>query len=1037
MNSERHQKVSELFQAVQEIPPAERSDFLAARCAGDDDLRQQVESLMAAAATLFEAPAVTTTLGEQPHLTDRADHETARVGGQIGHYKIVSHLGTGGMGEVWLADDARLNRLVALKLLSAVQLPNKQDRLQRFEQEARAVSALNHPNIITIFDIGQTAGWQFIATEYVAGETLRQRYKEKPLTVAEAVDVAVQIAAALAAAHSANIVHRDIKPENVMLRRDGIVKVLDFGLARFTQKNSLDNRAETITKPGLVMGTVGYMSPEQARGLTVDERTDIFSLGIVLYEMMMGKTPFRGGNEIEVLAAILNQEPAPPSDYLPDALKIVIANALEKDRAERYQTAAEMLADLRVVKRSLEFEGELKTRVTADDLPVFRNNRRALLTEKNTAPRQTLANAPVVNWFYRRKIPAALIVLLLCGVGLASYTRFAGPRDNPKTQAPVLSDTDQILIADFANKTGDEDFDRILRQPLAVGLAQSPFISLVSDGQIRQTLKLMDKPSDTVLVPEVAREICERRGVKAFLQSSIENYGVQYLITLEVFNSADGASIAREQAEAKTKTDVLAALDGAAIKLREKLGESLASIEKFDAPIQTSTSPSLEALKTYTAAFKTNQSGRSAEAIPLLKRAIELDPNFAAAYGAIAVTYYNQEQNGLAAEYAEKAYALRDRATEREKLRFTDFYYAFVTGEMDKDIETLELYKQTYPRDNLPPGNLSSAYTTTGDYPKAEENARLSMQMDPTPFVPYTNLGKALLRQSRFDEAQAVFEDGLKRGFENVDFNEGLFSIAFVKQDEAAMRQQIEAMKGKPSEESVFLWQGSAALFGGRWREYEKFIKQAVSMVAKDSPDLAADYSAQAAVSAAALAKCGEAQAWASRALKFDRGEVILQDAALSLALCGVNEQPLVNELKTRFPKSTVSNEIWLPIISAAKDVRGGSGGNPEKSLQALEVTRKYEGAANFWEVYLRGQAYLKLGQSHQALAEFQKIINNRGWGPQSPLYPLASLGMAETYALQGDRANLAQAVANFSALWKNADADAPALKTAAALAKK
>ena len=1013
MNPERHQKICDIFAEAAELAPDERAKFLADECAGDEDLRNEVESLLAAgekSGDFIESPALNIAA---KIMADEAADE--KIGREIGHYKIVSLLGAGGMGEVWLAEDARLKRQIALKLLSAV---DKQDFLRRFEQEAHAVSALNHPNIITIFDIGQSDGWQFIATEYINGKTLRQLIRENSLTISQAVEIATQICAALAAAHHAGIVHRDIKPENIMIRADGIVKVLDFGLARFSVKNQSDQDAKFITKPGMIMGTITYMSPEQARGLPVDEQTDIFSLGIVLYEMLTGRQPFEGVNEIEVLAAILEREPAKLNGSVPEPLKNLVAESLNKNHLER-PTAEEMINELRVVKRNLEFSNEAVIHHTDNNLhnlPTVQMT--AVTTDKEPPPTGRMNVITTAKSFARMpksRAAAALSLLLAAVFGIALYQFWV------KTHQPaVLGDADKLLIGEFENKTGDEEFNSILRQPLAVGLAQSPFVSLVSDGQIRQTLKQMEKPPDEPLTPEIAGEIARRRGVKAFLTGAIENYGVEYLITLNAYNSETGASVAREQVTSANKETVIDSLNKATNAMREKLGESLASIKQYDAPLKTSTTNSLDALRAYSLATKSLSDGKTDEGITFLKQAADIDPNFAGAYASLAGAYNNKGQMSLAAEYAAKAFALRDRMTAREKQKITGFYYVFVTGELEKDIENLEAAKQIYPRDNVYPLNLGASYSELGKFAKAEENAREAVALDPTLFYAISNLGQYLTKQSRFDEAKAVFTDAENRKFDNQQINQGLFSIALAQNDDAAMREQLKIFAEKDKTAALKL-QANAAIFAGKAGEYEKLMTQAVAADEKEMPDSAADSAVQAATRLAALGKCEDAKNWANRALKLDRGQQIVTDATLTFAVCGdAQTESLIAELKQRFPKNTVVNSLWLPIIRAAAEINSA----PERALESLEINRRFEGAANFWDNYLRGKIYLKLNQNDLAEAEFQKIIQNRGWAVSSPLFPLAHLELARVYKLQNNEEKANIFYEKFESLWKNADAD-------------
>lgn len=813
-----------------------------------------------------------------------------------------------------------------------------------------------------------------------------------------------------------------------MMRDDRLVKILDFGLARFGAGNNGANpNAKFITKPGMIMGTVTYMSPEQARGLPVDERTDIFSLGIVLYEILSGKQPFEGASDIEVLAAILEREPLKLPDKIPPALENIIGRALNKNPLER-PTAKEMLSELQTLNRRLEITDEIINQQTANNLHDQQTVQMTAITENKkplpTGRANIAASAKSIIHTPGRKIFAALSLLLAAIFGIAFYQYWA------KSHAPaVLTDADKLLVAEFENKTGDEEFDNIFRQPLAVGLAQSPFISLVSDGQIRQTLKQMEKPADTILTYDVAKEISQRRGIKAFLKGTIENYGVKYLLTLEAFNAETGNSVAREQIESANKDTIIDSLDTAIGEMREKLGESLTSIKRYDAPLKISTTDSLEALKVYSLATKSLSDGKIEDGITFLKQATEIDPNFASAYASLAAAYSNRGQLSQAADYSAKAFALRDRMTEREKEKIASFYYVFVTGEIEKDIENLEAAKQTYPRDNTIPLNLGADYIELGKFSKAEENARQSIKLDPTIFFPYSNLGRYLSRQSRFEESKAVYQEAIDRKFESTQINNGLFTNAFALGDEAGMEEQLKALDGK---DDALKLRGNIAIFGGKAVEFEKLMSQAVSQTEKDMPDVAADYAVQTATGLAAVGKCETAENWANRALKLDRGQQTLTDATLTFAVCGKPIDEFAAELKQRFPKNTVVNSIWLPIIIAAAEMKDA----PEKALQSLETNRRFEGAAYFWDNYLRGKIYARLNQNDAAKAEFEKILKNRGWVVQSPLYALADLELFRIYKTQNDTENAKKYSAQFADLWKNADGDLPAMKEFAAARK-
>jgi tetratricopeptide (TPR) repeat protein len=588
-------------------------------------------------------------------------------------------------------------------------------------------------------------------------------------------------------------------------------------------------------------------------------------------------------------------------------------------------------------------------------------------------------------------------------------------------RASALTEKDTILLADFVNTTGDAVFDGALKQGLAVQLGQSPFLNTFPDTRVRQTLRLMGRSPDDRVTREVAREICQRQGLKAFLSGSISNLGSSYVITLEAVNGQSGEEMAREQVEAESKEQVLKALSQAASKLREKLGESLQSIQKFDAPLEVTTS-SLEALKAFSLGYEQGIRGKFLEGIPSFKRAVALDPNFASAYGQLSIMYNNTSQPGLAAEYAEKAFVLRDRVSELEKLRISTFYYTFVTGEVDKAIEVLELYKQTYPRDWRAPNNLSDRYFVTGQFEKATEAAREALRVNPNNAVGYVNLGQAFIGLSRLAEAKEVYEQALQQKIDTTDFHTRLYQIAFVGGDAAAMKQQLEWASGKPDEYVALDWQAKTAAFGGQWRRSQEFSHRAVDLAARgDAKEVAAQYGAEEVLSSAVFGQCKQTKADTAQALTLERNTVSLTRSALGLALCGEIDQaePLINELEKRYPKDTLINSLSLPAIHAAIELNRN---NPAQVVQLLEATRRYEPAAEFWPQYVRGQTYLRQQKGAEAAAEFQRILDHRGEAPLSALYPLAHLGLARAAALTGDTAKARTSYQNFLALWKDAD---------------
>lgn len=945
------------------------------------------------------------------------------------------------MGEVYLAQDTQLRRPAAIKVLTS-EFTNDSERLRRFEHESYAASSLNHPNILTIHEIGSQDGLHYIATEYIEGESLRDRLHHSRMQLREAPDVSIQVASALSAAHQAGIVHRDIKPENIMLRRDGYVKALDFGLAKLADNEPKKEQAEDVptrvmvkTDPGVVLGTSFYMSPEQARGMEVDARTDIWSLGCVIYEMVSGRVAFEGPTTSDVIGLILHKEPLPLARYgheIPAELDRIVTKALEKDREERYQVVKDLALDLKKLKRHMEFELELERTVPPEDASHAISTTSGSTQTTKTSTAQTDA-PPVVHTTSsaeyivsqiktHKKTSVLIAAALVLAVAAAIFFYFK--------PASALTDKDTILLADFVNTTADTVFDGTLKQGLAVQLAQSPFLNVFPDARVRQTLRLMGRSADDRVTKEVAREICQRQGLKAFLAGSITNLGTSYVITLEAVNGQSGEEIAREQVEAETKEQVLKALTQAASKLRQKLGESLSSIQKFDAPLELTTS-SLEALKAYSLGNEQSSSGRFLESIPFSKRAIELDPNFAYAYASLAVQYANTNQPKLAAEYAEKAYALRDRVSELEKLRISAFYHSLITGDLDKRIEGLETYKATYPRDARAPNNLSDAYFSTGQFEKSAAEAREAVRLNPNSVVGYANLGQAFIGLSRFADAREVVDQALDQNLDSTFFHSFLYQIAFVGADTAAMQQQLDWWRGKPDEYVALNLQTQTAAFSGQWRHSQDLSRGAIELATRnDAKEVAVQYAVEAMLRDAVFGQCSQIKASTSQAAELSRNNVFLTRAALALALCGDagQAQSLIEEVTKERPKDTLINSLWVPLVGAAIQLNRN---NPAEAVQLLEAAKRYEVAAEFWPQYVRGLAYLRLKSGNEAAAEFQKILDNRGQAPLSALYQLAHLGLARAAALAGDLSKSRKAYQDFLALWKDADSDLPILKEA------
>ena len=841
---------------------------------------------------------------------------------KLGRYEIRAHIGSGGMGQVYLAQDtSELSRTVAIKLLPA-DIATDPKWMQRFIREARTVSGLNHPNILTIYEFGAHDSTRFMAMEYVEGATLREHLNGNRLNLHEVLDIGIQVAAALNAAHESHVVHRDIKPENIMIRRrDGIVKVLDFGLAKPVKQEVDPSGTSTLlhTETGIVMGTVSYMSPEQTQALkTLDYRTDIWSLGAVLYEMIAGRVPFEGKELFQQIIAIQEQPHTPVSkmvEHVPAQLERIIDKALAKNPAERYQTATDMLVDMRELKRQLEnaTENDRTALFHHSALPAaarqsFPSNGSA--TTQSSGPYPVSSAEYIVNQVKLHK-RGALVVLGVFALAVFAtlfwYVKHA--------RVAPLTDKDTILLTEFENKTGEEVFDSTLRQGLAVQLQQSPFLDIFPDTRTRATLQLMSLSPDERVTRERAREICQRQGLKAFIAGTIVKFERNYSITLEALNGQTGDQLALVQVEAEGKDQVLKALSRAATELREKLGESLSSIQKFDAGLEVTTS-SLEALKEYALGRSEQDRGQSFKAIEFYKRATEMDPKFAVAWLGLALQYTNTSQPGLASECLSKAFALSDRVSEDERARITYFYYQIVTGELEKAIEAQEAYVRSYPRAARGPGNLGNLYSITGQYEKAVAATGEALRLNPNTTIWPGNLAEALIGLNRFDEARDVCERALAQKLDSTSIRERLFTVAFVNGDEPGWRQQSEWAKGRTDEYRAAYWLTQAKAFNGFWRESNEQLRRATELALRaEAKEVVASYTAEQALRAAWLGQFSQSLRSAQEALKVERNRNVLTRAALAFALAGeaAKAQTLIQELEQKHPKDTMVNQVWLP----------------------------------------------------------------------------------------------------------------------------
>jgi Tfp pilus assembly protein PilF len=876
-----------------------------------------------------------------------------------GRYRMITRLGRGGMGEVWRADDLILQTPIALKLIFSTSHEGR----ERVLQEVRLARQITHPAVCRVFDVGEAEGEIFYSMELVRGEDLATLLRRAGrLSPEKVLDIGYQLCAGLAAAHAQGVLHRDLKPANVLIDEDGLIRITDFGIAIARDENAHQELA----------GTPAYMAPEQLQpGVPLSERTDLYSLGLVLYELLVGRQPFpdRPGT---------STHPQKPSLLVPDVdprFEQVILRALAPDPRDRPPSAAAMAAKL----------------------------------------------PPMSTYGRTRRLQP-----LLAGTGLAVAVGILAALSSLFLMrgARPLTDRDTIVLADFTNTTGEPVFDGALKVALAVALEQSPFLRVFPDNRVQETLRLMQRAPDERVTRSIARDIARREQLKALVAGSIARLGSHYVLALEAINAETGDVMAREQAEVPVKEQVLTSLGAATSQLREKLGESLASIERFDVPLPRATTASLEALHAYSLALDEGRVVPRIEAIPYLRRALELDPNFAMAQALLSGVYANTGRSVDAPAFSRRAFELRDRVSERERFFISWRYYIDAAQAWDKALELSLSWTTTYPREAFAFNSLGLASAAFGQHEEAARAFREAIRLDARFVPPRGNLVGSLIALNRFDEAKAALEEARQRGVDFISLRRAAFLLGFLENDSATMARELTLARKMPEAVSAASWEARTSAFSGRFRTAHELLQRGIQAAVRDQfHELGAQWTMEDAELHALAGQCEETLREVAGGFELRRDNFTLERAGRALALCGFGGRAasLSAELANRFPTATLTGRVQIPVIAAALALQRGEA---RRALELLEPVKPYDHApsAEFWPAYIRGRAYLQLKDGRAADVQFQNILDHRGEAPTSPLYPLAHLGLARAAALAGDNSKARTMYEGFFALWGGAD---------------